>query len=146
MFKNRGLINICVNRWRVKAIDVKTGIVQGKQIERTVYLWPLKEANTNKIWKLQKCVIGLADASRYWCLYVKEELIKPHENVSSVDLGLFYWQEHDKLVGILACYVDDMICKGNENFKIKVINNHKNTFMFGWEETKPLTNLGTHLN
>ena len=57
---------IVSNRWKVQAIDIKTAFPEGKQIERTVYLRPLKEANTNKIWRLQKCVHGLADASRYW--------------------------------------------------------------------------------
>ena len=42
------------------------------------------------MWKLQKCVYGLADACRYWYLRVKEELIKLGANVSSVDPGLFY--------------------------------------------------------
>ena len=56
---------IASNKWKVQAIDVKTAFPQGKQIKRTVYLRLLKEANTNKIWKLQKCLYGLADASRY---------------------------------------------------------------------------------
>ena len=134
---------IASNKWKVQAIDVKTVYLQGKHIERTVCLQPLKEAN--KIWKLQKCVYGLADASRYWYLRVKEELIKLGTNESSVDPSLFYWKEHYKLVGILACNVDDMIWGGNENFKSNVINNLKNTFMFGSEETKPFTYLGIQL-
>ena len=81
---------------------------------------------------------GLADASRYWYLRVKEELIKLGANVSLVDPGLFYWKERYVLVGILACHIDDMIWGGNENFKINVIDNLKNTFMFDLEETKPL--------
>ena len=88
---------------------------------------------------------GLADVSRYWHLRVKEELIKLGANVSSVDPGLFYWKEHYKLVGILACHVDDMIWGGNENFKINVIDNLKNNFMFGSEETKAFTYLGIQL-
>ena len=127
---------IASNRWKVQAIDVKTASLQGKQIERIVYLRPTKEANTNKIWRLQKCVYRLADASRYWCLRVKEELIKFGANVTSVDPCLFYWKEHYKHVGILACHIDDMIREGNENFKISVTDNLKNTFTFGSEETK----------
>ena len=101
---------IASNRWKVQAIDVKTAFLQGKQIERTVYLWPHpKEANTNKIWRLPKFVYGLADVSRYWHLRVKEELIKLGANVSSVDSGLFYWKEHYKLVDMLVCHVDDMV-------------------------------------
>ena len=76
---------------------------------RTVYLRPPKEANTNKIWKLKKCVYGLADASQYWYLRVKEELIKLGANVSSVDWVLFYWKEHYKLVRIVACHVRNII-------------------------------------
>ena len=44
-----------------------------RKMERIVYLHPPKEANTSKVWKLQKCVYGLADASRYWYLRVTEE-------------------------------------------------------------------------
>ena len=76
---------------------------------------------------------------------VKDELIKLGANVSSVDPGLFFWKEHYKLVGIFACHVDDMIWGGNENFKINVIDNLKNTFMFGSEETKAFTYLGIRL-
>ena len=122
---------IASNKWKVQGVGVKKAFFQCKKIERTVYLRPPEEANTNKIWKLQKYVYGLFDASWYWYLRAKEELIKLGANVSSVDLGLFYWREHYKLVGILACHVDDMIWGGNENFKISVIDNLKNTFMFG---------------
>ena len=66
-------------------------------------------------------------------------------NVSSVDLGLFYWKEHYELVGIYACHVDEMIWGGNENFKINVIDNLKNTFMFGLEQRKAFTYQGTQL-
>ena len=136
---------IAWNKWKVQAIEFKAAFLQGKQIKRTVYLRPPKEANTNKMWKLQKCVYGLADACRYWYLRVKEELIKLGANVSSVDPGLFYWKKHYKLVGILAGHYDDMIWGGIENFKINVIDNLKNTFMFGTEETKAFTYLGIQL-
>ena len=107
------------NRWKVQTTDVETAFLEGKQIEKMVYLWPPKEDNTNKIWRPQKCVYGLAEASRYWYLHVKEELIKLGTNLNLIDPGLFYCKKHYKLAGILACHVDDMI------FKINVINNLK---------------------
>ena len=67
---------IASNRWKVQANDIKTTFLQDKKIERTVYLRPPKQAKSNKIWKLQKCVYVLVDTSRCWCLPVKEELIK----------------------------------------------------------------------
>ena len=88
---------------------------------------------------------GIANASRCWYLRVKEELIKLGANVSSVDPGLIYWKGHYKLVGILACHVDDMIWGGNENFKDNVIDNLKDTSMFDSEGTKTFTYLGIQL-
>lgn len=51
---------------------MKTAFLQDKQIERTLYLQPTKEANKTKICKLQKCVYDLADASPYWYSQVKK--------------------------------------------------------------------------
>ena len=54
---------IASRNWNMSSIDVKTAFLEGRKIERILYLLPLKEANTSKVWKLQKCVYGLADAS-----------------------------------------------------------------------------------
>ena len=55
---------------------MKTAFLQGKLIERTVYVHPPKKAQTNKVWKLRKCVNGLANTIRYWYLKLREEVIK----------------------------------------------------------------------
>ena len=104
LFSNRKEIGICIRslRWKIKAIHVKTALLQGKQIEQTVYVQAPKEANTTKIWKLQKGVYGLANASHYWYLYVREQLIKFGVNVSSVDSRIFYWKGNSPFVGILT--------------------------------------------
>ena len=52
--------------WSIKSIDVVTAFLQGKPMKREVYLRPPKEALTNKLWQLNKCVYGLSDASRHW--------------------------------------------------------------------------------
>ena len=44
---------------------VKTAFLQGKPIQRTAFVKPPKEAKTDKVWELKKCVCGLADPSRY---------------------------------------------------------------------------------
>ena len=43
---------ISPNQWTLNSLDVKTAFLQGKTIERTVFVHPPKGANTNKIWKL----------------------------------------------------------------------------------------------
>ena len=55
--------------WTLCSPDVKTEFLQGEKIGRDVFLKRLTEADTLKIWKLNKCVYGLGDAVRMW--YVK---------------------------------------------------------------------------
>ena len=107
--------------WNISSIDVKAAFLQGRKIERIVHLSPPKEANTSKVWKLQKCVYGLVDTSRYWYLSVREELLKVGAKISSIDPGLFYWRENNTLIGTLACQVDNMILGGNQYFKGTII-------------------------
>ena len=54
---------ISSNKWLLNSLDVKTAFLQVKLIERAAYVGPPKEAQTNKVWKLRKCVYGLTDAS-----------------------------------------------------------------------------------
>ena len=75
--------------WTLNSIDIKTAFLQGKEIQRTVIIQPPPEANTNKLWKLLKCIYGLADASRFWYLRVKEELLDLNAKISNVDPSSF---------------------------------------------------------
>ena len=52
--------------WKLSTIDIKTVFLQGEKIERDIYLVLPEEANTDKVWKLRKCVYGLSDASLKW--------------------------------------------------------------------------------
>ena len=49
---------ISSNRWSLNSLDVKTAFLQGRLIEQTVYVCPPKEAQTNKVLKLRKCVMS----------------------------------------------------------------------------------------
>ena len=58
---------IAQKKWKINSVDIKTAFLQGEKIPREVYLQPPKEANSARnIWKLNKCVYGLADASLKW--------------------------------------------------------------------------------
>ena len=79
-----------MNGWKINTMDINSAFLQGKPIERDVYLKPPKEAHTKKIWKLNINVYGLDDAprARYHC--VKEELIKTGGIKSKYDNTIFY--------------------------------------------------------
>lgn len=68
-----------------------------KNIDKMVILKPPKQAQNNKLWKLNKCVYSLADVPRCWCLKLKEKLLKLNITVSKYHPGLFYYTKDDKL-------------------------------------------------
>ena len=63
------------NTWTVKSLDIKAAFLQGKQIERELFVMPPKEVRKEGyIWKLKEVVNGLRDTSRSWYLRVIEVL------------------------------------------------------------------------
>ena len=108
---------ITSNKWNLNAIDIKTSFLQGKKIDRTVIIKPPEEAQTNKLWKLNKCVYGLADTPRCWYLRLKEELLKLIVTISKYVPALFYYTKDNKLQGLMVCFVDDILWGGTGEFK-----------------------------
>ena len=135
---------ITTYHWVLNSLDVKTAFLQGKILERTVYVRPPKEANTNKIWRLRKCVYGLADASRYWYLTLREELIKLGATPSQLDQGIFTSYHQEKPQGLLVCFVDDVLWGGTTEFKT-TIEKLKNKFQIGCEHKEVFDYIGIRL-
>ena len=96
-------------------MDVKSGILQGKSIEREVFIKPPKEANTCKLYKLKTAVYGLCDAPREWHLSVEKKLLATGCIKSRYD-AIFYWHKENTLQGILSAYVDDFYWAGTKLF------------------------------
>jgi len=97
----------------------------------------------NVLWKLKKCVYGLADASLYWYNKVKELLLSTAGKMSQVDPAVFYWQnEQSEVTGVLACHVDDFLWAGSEHFVANVIPVLKSAFHVGREEHESFSYVG----
>jgi len=131
--------------WKCNSLDVKTAFLQGKVLERVVIVKPPKEAQTDKLWLLQKCVYGLADASRYWYLKVKEELCKLGGKPSKYDQGIFYFCSGKQLIGIIILFVDDLLWAGVENFN-QTISKLKLIFQVGAEHKKCFKYIGINID
>ena len=103
--------------WRLMSLDIKTAFLQGQSIDRTIYIKPPPEANTNMLWRLNKCIYGLADAPRCFYLHLREVLNESGASASQLDEALFF--VHDKnghLIGVIACHVDDLLYGGTSQF------------------------------
>ena len=141
------LVIISSNNWICHSIDVKTAFLQGKPINRDVYLMPPKEFKREGfIWKLNKCVYGLNDASRTWYLRVREELERLGVKVSSYDAGLFYWVRNSHLEGILRTHVDDFCWGGSSIFQENIIAVLYDVFLIGSEASSSFKYLGLNVN
>ena len=76
---------IVTNCWKINSLDIKAAFLQGKGITRDLLIKPPKEANTAKLWRLNKTVYGLNDASRTSYLRVRNEFIASGARVSKFD-------------------------------------------------------------
>lgn len=122
-------------KYKIHTIDIKAAFLQGKCIDRVIYVEPPKEfaSEGSVVWKLNKCVYGLVDASRNWFLSVKKQLVQLKCVQSKLDPALFYWHHHDKLEGLFLIHVDDFIWAGSEVFESNVISPLRIKFQCGKE-------------
>ena len=127
-------------------MDIKTAFLQGKLLEREIFMKPPKKANTKKLWKLGKCVYGLNEASRYWYERVKEEFLKVEMEESNYDDALFFYKpkKQEACKGILVTHVDDFLYGASTEFE-DVIQHVRNTFTVGRKAEMPLKFLGVDL-
>ncbi len=106
--------------WTVQSTDIKSAFLQGKEIERDIFIQPPKEwkddEKEGKIWKLKKCLYGLNEAARQFYQSVTECLLLLGCEKSNLDPAFFYMKSDEKLVGMIACHIDDFLHAGNEEF------------------------------
>lgn len=135
---------ICQKQWTLHSMDIKSAFLQGMELSRDIFIKPPPEANsTGMLWKLRKCVYGLADASLYWYNRVKNIMIEAGGIMSKVDPAVFYWLDEDKNVtGVLACHVDDFIWGGSHMFSQSVIPHLRSKFNVGREAHNSFSYVG----
>ena len=77
--------------WDINLIDIKTAFLQGKKITRNAVIKPPNEVRAKKLFKLNKCAHGLADALRCWYLRLKDKFLWLNISTSKYDPDLFYY-------------------------------------------------------
>ena len=137
---------ISSKQWEINVIDIKAAFLQGKELERDIFLKPPKEAKCpGKLWKLKRAVYGLNDASRHWYFQVKEELNRLGCKNSKYDSSLFIYNSDRGLEGLLIAHVDDFLWAGTERFQQSVIMKLKQTFTISTENAASFTYVGIEL-
>ena len=139
---------IAAKGWSLNSMDIKTAFLQGKKFDRIVHVVPPSEAEVPRgcLWKLNKCVYGLSDASRVWYMTVKEELLKLGGNVSKHDEAIFTFYDGHELQGIVSTHVDDFCWAGTKHFANKVISSIRSVFVVKSEDKHTFKYLGLDLS
>ena len=116
-------------------------------IDCTIHALPPPEAETEALWKLRKCIYGLADAP--WCFYMHLWEVLSELNVypNSPDEGLFLAKSKTtgRLIGIIACHVDDLLFGGTDEFHLKVTEQLQVASEFVTENSGAFTFIGMHV-
>ena len=121
--------------WKLKAMDVSSAFLQGREIKREVYVKPPAGiCEKGKLWRLKRCLYGLADAPREWYERVCEEMKRLDGKMSVFDKSVFLWHKNNQLIGLMAMHVDDFQYCGTEEWQGQVIQRFKETFKISKDE------------
>ena len=143
----RTVLAIGANKqWSLEHIDIKSAFLQGRKIERNVFVKPPDEAATgNKVWRLRKAAYGLVDAARNWYLSVKEVLTQLGCLQSNLDKAVFRWYENNNLLGAVVLHVDDFLFAGTDLFHQKVTEQVATKFDIGMRKTNAFKYVGLNV-
>ena len=113
----------CSQRWEIRSTDIKSAFLQGKALDRNVFLKPPEEAGLKKgqLWKLKHCLYGLNDAAHQFYLSLSECFLEAGCIKSKLDPALSMFSENSVLQGLLACHVDVFSHAGTELFNQVII-------------------------
>ena len=126
--------------------DIKSAFLQGKSLQRLVYVVPPPEANEEgKLWLLEKGAYGLIDGSRLFYLELKKSLETLGMKALSSDSAFFTLHKDGKLIGFVGIHVDDLLMCGNSLFESLVAGNLMKHFKFSKLEKRKFTYLGCEI-
>ena len=120
--------------WIVKTTDIKSAFLQGKLLDRDVYLMPPKEAGVHdgKLWKLKHCLYGLNDAVRQFYQSIVEVLKNLNCRQHPLEPALFYMKDtKNDLVGMVASHIDNFLHVGDPEFNKSVMDKVRERFLAG---------------
>ena len=137
------------NNWKINSIDFAAAFLQGENIDRELYITPPKDIRREQpdlIWRVVKRIYGLKDASRGWYLELDKALKGLGCKVSLVDNSFYTWSDSkDRVLGILAVHIDDILFAGSAVFHREVIGKIKSRYVIGSEEEEHFTFTGWDL-
>ena len=136
------------NGWKIQTADIKCAFLQGKELDRDVFVRPPKERRIpGVIWKMLKRTYGFTDASRGFYLELSKALKDLGCIQSTLDPAVFpYFGKGKTLEGVTLTHVDDLLHgSGTDIFYENVMKPLKEIFKFGTEEVQEFRYVGMNI-
>ena len=136
------------NGRKIQTADIKCAFLQGKELDRDVFVRPPKERRIpGVIWKMLKRTYGFTDASRGFYLELSKALKDLGCIQSTLDPAVFlYFGKGKSLEGVTLTHVDDLLHgSGTDIFYRNVMKPLKEIFKFGTEEVQEFRYVGTKI-
>ena len=142
--------------WKISSSDVTRAFLQTTEINRSVYVYPPKEAGLprGKVWLLKRPAYGLIDAAHAFFINFGDNLISLGCETSKMDNATFYHfsdnskpgDEDRNLDGIVGSHIDDFLEVSSDGMRSKVIDVMKRRFTFGSQDELPFRYVGMNID
>src|SRR6266511_3415532 len=109
-------------------MDVKTAFLNRFLKEELYMIQPeglVDPKGANKVWKLQRSICGLVQASRSWNIRF-DEVIKAYSFIQTCGEACIYKKMSGSSVAFLILYVDDILLIGNNTEFLDSIKGYLN--------------------
>ena len=137
---------ISTHGWSCKSVDIRCAFLQGKQINREVFVRPPPEFDEGKLWRLKKSVYGLNDAAKAWYETLKNVILENGMKMCALDLAMFYYQKNNQLSGVLCIHVDDLLFAGTDDFLSTIFASILKRLQIGSTSEKSFKYIGVNLD
>jgi len=115
--------------WSLRSVDISAAFLQGKEIDRTVYILPPPECRKpGVVWKLRKGLYGLKEAARLWYEELTKDLEKRGGKPLVGDPACLIFHVDGKFVAFALIHVDDILIGGEEEFTNNLLMQIKERF------------------
>ena len=133
--------------FKVRSADIKSAYLQGRKLERKIYVKPPTEAGVEgKLWLLLQGAYGILDGGRLFYLQMADTLEGLGCHRIHSDGAFFTFVKKGKLQGLVILNVDDLIIAGNERFEKEIVTKLQEVFKFSKVEEKSFTYCGCRVN
>jgi len=116
------LFVVVANNWFLRQLDMDNAFLHG-DLHEEVYMKPppsMLISDPSLVWKLQKSLYGLKQASRLWNQKLTSALLQLGYVQSTSDYSLFVKQTPSSFTTLLV-YVDDVVLTGNSLVEINAV-------------------------